>query len=192
MKIITNFEPISDILGSVVTIGSFDGVHRGHRQVLQQLCQTAQEKALPSIVVTFEPHPQQVLDQNPDFFLISTLEQKIELLSQQKIDYIYIIPFTKEFAELTSEEFIKQVLIDKLKTRYLIMGPNHRFGKNRSGTYSSTHHLAELQGIDILMIEEYLLDDIAVRSTQIRKKIAMGNFEEAEELLGHSLFIRNN
>lgn len=192
MKIIQSLDNFPKTSGTVITIGSFDGVHKGHRQVLKQLTESAKQKNLTSVVITFDPHPQFVVHPNSDFFLISTFEQKIELLSKEEIDILLIIPFSKEFAAMSSEEFIKEILIHKLDAKAMVMGPNHRFGKNREGDYDSTHELCEKNGIEIIKINEFLLHEIAVRSTQIRKKIANKEFDEVEELLGHALFIKND
>ncbi len=191
MKIITSLQDINFTGSTIVTIGSFDGVHKGHRQVLKQLSESAKEKNLTSVVITFEPHPQIVLHPNSDFFLISSYEQKIELLSKEQIDILLILPFSKDFAEISSSDFIQEILVKKLNTKAIVMGPNHRFGKNREGDFESFHELFEKNEIEIIRIHEFLLHEIAVRSTQIRKKISNREFAEAEELLGHNLFIKN-
>lgn len=192
MIIINSIDQFPKGKGAVVTIGSFDGVHQGHRKVLQQLTETAKTKGYISVVITFNPHPQEVLQHKPDFFLISTFEQKKRLLCAEDIDYLLVIPFSKEFASKTSEQFIQEVLIDTIGAKAIVMGPNHRFGRNREGDYNSTHDQCEANGIEVIKINEFLLHDIAVRSTQIRKMIQSKNFSEAEELLGHSEFIKKD
>jgi riboflavin kinase / FMN adenylyltransferase len=191
MRIITSLQEFENKEGTIVTIGSFDGVHKGHRQVLKQLSESAEQKNLTSVVITFEPHPQFVLNPNSDFFLISSYEQKIELLSKEKIDILFIIPFTKDFAKISSSEFIQNILVEKLNTKAIVMGPNHRFGNNREGNFDSSHDLCEKHKIEVIKINEYVLHEIAIRSTQIRKKIFLKEFDEVEELLGHHLFIKN-
>jgi riboflavin kinase / FMN adenylyltransferase len=178
--------------GAVVTIGSFDGVHQGHRKVLQQLTQTAQSKGYISVVVTFYPHPREVLYNQSDFFLISSYEDKKTLLCAENIDYLMVIPFSKDFANMTSEQFIQDILIEKIGAKAIVMGPNHRFGRNREGDYNNTHELCESNGIEVIKIDEFLLHDIAIRSTQIRKMISDKRYTEAEELLGHHLFIKRD
>lgn len=192
MEIITSLKNLPTYEGTVVTIGSFDGVHKGHRQVLKQLTESAKQKHLTSVVVTFDPHPQFVVHPNSDFFLISSHEQKIELLSKEDFDLLLIIPFSQEFAEMSSGDFIKKILVEKLNAKAIVMGPDHRFGKNREGDYDSTHEWCEEHGIEIIKINEFLFHEIAVRSTQIRKKIFNREFKEAEELLGHNLFVKND
>ena len=192
MIIINSLDHFPKKKEAVVTIGSFDGVHQGHKQVLKQLTETAHAKGMVSVVITFNPHPQEVLHHKSDFFLISTFEQKKRLLCAESIDYLMVIPFSKEFAELTSEQFIKEVLIEKIGAKAIVMGPNHRFGRNREGDYESTHELCENNGIEVIKINEFILHDIAVRSTQIRKKIMEKDYIGAEELLGHSSFIKKD
>jgi riboflavin kinase/FMN adenylyltransferase len=192
MIIIDSTEKFPKTKDAVVTIGSFDGVHQGHRRVLQQLTQTAKDKGFISVVITFNPHPREVLYNHSDFFLISSFDQKKTLLCSENIDYLLVIPFSVEFASMTSDQFIKDILIDKIGAKAIVMGPNHRFGKNREGDYSNTHELCENNGIEVIKIDEFVLHDIAVRSTQIRKMIAEKRFSEAEELLGHHLFIKKD
>ena len=192
MIIINSIENFPKSKGAIVTIGSFDGVHQGHRKVLQQLTETAKLKNLTSVVITFNPHPQEVLHHKPDFFLISSYEQKKRLLCEEDIDYLLVIPFSKEFAAQTSEQFIKDILIERIGAKAIVMGPNHRFGRNREGDYNSTHDLCEANGMEVIKINEFILHDIAVRSTQIRKLIQDKNYNSAEELLGHSQFIKKD
>lgn len=192
MIIINSIENFPKSKGAIVTIGSFDGVHQGHRKVLQQLTETAKLKNLVSVVITFNPHPQEVLHHKPDFFLISSYEQKKRLLCDEDIDYLLVIPFSKEFAAQTSEQFIKDILIEKIGAKAIVMGPNHRFGRNREGDYNSTHDLCESNGMEVIKINEFVLHDIAVRSTQIRKLIQDKDYITAEELLGHSQFIKKD
>lgn len=192
MIIIKSIENFPKSKGAIVTIGSFDGVHQGHRKVLQQLTETAKLKKLVSVVITFNPHPQEVLHHKPDFFLISSYEQKKRLLCEEDIDYLLVIPFSKEFAAQTSEQFIKDILIERIGAKAIVMGPNHRFGRNREGDYNSTHDLCEANGMEVIKINEFILHDIAVRSTQIRKLIQDKNYNSAEELLGHSQFIKKD
>lgn len=191
MQVFHSLDTFSKLENAVVTIGSFDGVHIGHQQLLRKLCSVAQETYGNSVVVTFEPHPQEVLCKIPDFFTILTQEEKIKLIERENIDVLILLPFTKTLAALTSEQFVQEILIDRIGTRTLIMGPDNHFGKDRSDFYTLQKFLLE-KGITPIQIEEYLLNDIAVRSTKIRQAIKQKNYHEAELLLGHSTFYKQD
>lgn len=188
MQVFNSLENFTRLENAVVTIGSFDGVHVGHRKLLQKLCDLAHQSAGKSVVISFDPHPQELLHNDPDFFTILTQEEKIELLEKENIDILILLPFTAELANLTSEQFVRNILIEKIGTRTLVMGPGNNFGKGGEGNYQSSHHFLQNNGITPILIEEYLLNDIAVRSTKIRKAIINKNYKEAEILLGHSIF----
>lgn len=188
MQVFNSLENFTRLENAVVTIGSFDGVHVGHRKLLQKLCDLAHQSAGKSVVISFDPHPQELLHNDPDFFTILTQEEKIELLEKENIDILILLPFTAELANLTSEQFVRNILIEKIGTRTLVMGPGNNFGKGGEGNYQSSHLFLQNNGITPILIEEYLLNDIAVRSTKIRKAIINKNYKEAEILLGHSIF----
>jgi riboflavin kinase/FMN adenylyltransferase len=188
MQIFNNLEDFKKLENAVVTIGSFDGVHIGHRLLLQKLCTTAQDTAGVSVVISFNPHPQEVLHHDPNFFTILTIEEKISLLEKENIDILLLLPFTPELANLSSEQFVEQILVEKIGTRTLIMGPGNNFGKGREGNYQSSYNFLIKNGITPILIEEYLMNDIAVRSSKIREAIIDKNYAKAEALLGHSTF----
>lgn len=187
MQIITSIDKIPKFVNPVVTVGSFDGVHLGHRKILQQLKDSAARLNGVSVVITFDPHPQQLLNPNSDFFLINTPEEKIKLLEKEEIDYLIIIPFTKEFSEMSSTEYFEKIIVNTIRAKAIVMGPNHSFGKNREGNYDSVVDIAKRENIEIIKIPEYIVKDCAVRSAIIRKHISKKDFKTAEELLGHSL-----
>ena len=187
MQVIHYPDPFPTSAPTIATVGAFDGVHLGHRSIFQQLQQEAEQRQLASVIVTFTPHPQQVLHPEENFQVINTAEQKIELLKKESIDYLYIIPFTTDFAAWPPEQFIQQILIGQLHTQALIMGPNHAFGHNRSGTHTSIQDYCHEHHIDIIEIPEVVIHDNAVRSTLIRKHLQAGDYEKAEELLGYKI-----
>lgn len=170
----------------VVTIGTFDGVHRGHRIVIERLKEYAEKYGGETVLFTFYPHPRLVT--NPDeknLRLLTTLEEKKQLFAQFGIDHLIVYPFTKEFSELTYTEFVKNVLVDKIKTHCLVVGYDHKFGKNREGGFEYLKECAREYNFEIEKLEPLLLDDIHVSSTKIREALQAGNVKKANEHLGY-------
>ncbi|WP_258099016.1 bifunctional riboflavin kinase/FAD synthetase [Marinoscillum pacificum] len=169
---------------SVVTSGTFDGVHFGHQKILKKIIQIAKEKGGKSVVLTFWPHPRFVLkpDSN-DLKLLTTFEEKAQLLDQIGIDYLVKIPFTREFSELSSDEFIRQILVNKLNTQKLVIGYDHRFGKNREGGFDYLMEHSQDYGFEIEEIHRQDIEHVGVSSTKIREALANGNIHIANEFL---------
>lgn len=184
MEVITDIDAIPRLQNPVVTVGSFDGVHLGHRRVFAQVKEEAKRINGTSVAITFSPHPQLVLHPNSDFFQIFPLEENIRLISETGIDYLIIIPFTREFSQLSPETFIERILIEKIDVKVVVMGPNHSFGHNREGNHDTISELCHAKNIRLVDIPEFVLHDIKVRSAQIRKLIANNNWDIAAELLG--------
>jgi riboflavin kinase/FMN adenylyltransferase len=176
---------------AVVTTGTFDGVHIGHKRIIARLKEVAQQINGESVIITFFPHPRLVLfPEDNDLKLINTLEEKIELLEKAGIDHLIIIPFTKEFSRLSSLEFIQQILVDKIGTKKLVIGYDHHFGKNREGTFEHLKHYAPEYGFEVEEIPEQDINDVAVSSTKIRNAILEGDFRIANSYLGHAFTLR--
>lgn len=170
---------------AIVTSGTFDGVHVGHQKILSRLCELAQERGGESVVVTFWPHPRFVLQKdNHALKLLSTFEEKIELFEKAGIDHLVRIPFTKAFSRLSSHDFITKILVNKISTRYLVIGYDHRFGKNREGSFEYLKKNAHQYGFEVEEIPRQDIDHIGVSSTKIRKAISEGDMHTANEYLG--------
>lgn len=170
---------------AIVTSGTFDGVHIGHQKILSRLRELAQERGGESVVVTFWPHPRFVLQaDNHDLKLLSTFEEKAELFEKAGIDHLVRIPFTKAFSRLSSHEFITKILVNKISTRYLVIGYDHRFGKNREGSFEYLKEHAHQYGFEVEEIPRQDVDHIGVSSTKIRKAISEGDMHTANEYLG--------
>ena len=169
---------------TVVTSGTFDGVHLGHRQILQRLCETAAVSGSESVVITYHPHPRIVLGKDHDLKLLSTFQEKTDLLAAAGIQHLLVIPFDKKFSERSSEEFIQQVLIHTLHTQTLVIGYDHRFGKNREGSFEYLKTNAHRYGFAIHEIPAQEVDDMTVSSSKIRNALLAGNVGLATELLG--------
>lgn len=170
---------------TAVTIGTFDGVHIGHRKIIDQLLKSARENKLQSTVLTFFPHPRMVLQQNPDLKLLNTIGERQAILNHTGIDNLIVYPFTKEFSRLEAQEYIKTILVDKLNAQRVIVGYDHHFGRNRTADINDLRHYGDQYGFEVEEIPEQDVDEVSVSSTKIRKALEAGNLEKANSYLGH-------
>lgn len=185
MKIYNSLDEFQPIDNVVVTIGTFDGVHLGHLKLIKRVLELAKEINGKSMILTFFPHPRMILyPEEHGIELLNTVDEKISLLADTGIDHLIIHPFDQSFSELSSEEFINDVISNKLKTKKLIIGYDHRFGKNREGTFEDLLKLAPELGFEVEKIEEEDVNDIAVSSTLIRKALKSGDIDTAISYLG--------
>ncbi len=168
----------------VVTSGTFDGVHIGHRAILRKIINVAKEKNGESILITFWPHPRRIINPGEEIKMLSSFEEKVQLLEEVGLDHIIKIEFTREFASLTSHEFIQKVLVEKIGTEMLVIGYDHRFGRNREGSFEYLREHAHEYGFKIEEIPEQDIDDVAVSSSKIRKALMEGSLDIANEYLG--------
>lgn len=168
----------------------FDGVHTGHRVLLKQLSDKAQEIKGESVVITFWPHPRMVLNQNKEELrFLTSPEERTILFSQLGIDHLLLIPFTKELANLSSEEFIKQFLVEQIKLKHLLVGFNHRFGKGRQHSYSEYEGFASKYHFGISQVEAVLTNGLKTSSSDIRRHLSDGNIQKANQILGYSYLV---
>ena len=176
--------------GTIITIGTFDGVHLGHKKILNQLIDKKKQSGLETMVFTFDPHPRKVLfpDQQ-DLKLITNTNEKVSLLSEIGIDHVIVYPFSKAFSEINPDEYIGEILVEKLKAKCIIVGYDHRFGKNRVGGLDLLMKYAEKYNYEVIEIAAEDINSINISSTQIRKAIESGNIELANQFLGYSFFI---
>ena len=179
---IADFRPLRN---AVVTSGTFDGVHLGHQKILSRLREAAQASGGETVVITFWPHPRMVVsNDSQNLRLLSTIDEKIELLRQNGVQHLVVVPFTREFSELTSDEFIQQILIDTIGTKKLVIGYDHHFGKNREGSFEYLQKNAHRFGFEIEEIPRQEIDHLTVSSTKIRQSLVEGKTSVANELLG--------
>lgn len=170
----------------VITIGMFDGVHTGHRVLLKRLTEKAKAVDGESVVITFWPHPRMVLKQDADKLrFLTSPEERTKLFGQLGIDHLVLIPFSLELANLTAEEFIQQILIDKLHIYHLMVGYNHRFGKGRQHSYEEYQAFANKYNFTISMVEAVLTDGMQTSSTDIRQHLLAGEMRAANKILGY-------
>lgn len=185
MKIYTNLSDYDSGNKAFVTIGTFDGVHIGHQKVLSNLISGAKKYNASSVLLTFFPHPRMVLQKNTHIKLINTIDERIKLLGKTGLETLVIHEFTEDFAEKTALYFVKNMLVDSLKISNLIIGYDHRFGKNREGDFEQLTAYGKTFGFEVTKISQQEIDHIAISSTKIRKAIELGNIEEANRYLGY-------
>lgn len=174
---------------SVVTIGTFDGVHIGHKTILNRLVETAKKENLDSVVLTFFPHPRMVLQQNSDIKLINTIAERTDLFQKTGIDHLIIHPFTEEFSRLTALEYVRDILVKNLRAKKIIIGYDHRFGRNRNANIADLKKFGKTYHFEIEEISAKELDDVAISSTKIRRALDAGDIETANTYLGYEFMI---
>ncbi|GAB2773423.1 bifunctional riboflavin kinase/FAD synthetase [Rhabdobacter roseus] len=168
-----------------MTIGTFDGVHLGHQKILSRLHEINSSTGGETVVITFWPHPRMIVSEDSHGLqLLSTIDEKIDILAELGIQHLLIIPFTRSFSELSSDEFVQQVLVDRIGTKKLVIGYDHRFGRNREGSFEFIQQNAPRYGFEVEEIPRQDIDALAISSTRIRKVLLDGNVREAHELLG--------
>ena len=170
---------------TVVTVGTFDGVHIGHQQIIGELNRLKEEKNLRSILITFDPHPQIVLrNRSKDVKLLTSTEEKLELLKKFPLDTVYIINFSKEFAATPAEKFFTDYIVNRIGLNDLVIGYDHMFGKNREGSIETVNALSNKFGFSVHKVPEFKIDDKNISSTEIRKLLEEGDVNAAKFFLG--------
>lgn len=191
MKVISNIRDIEYDKRTAVSVGTFDGVHSGHRKIIDKLNSVRDSKGLRSVLITFDPHPQIVLkNRAKDIKILSTLEEKLEIFSQLSIDITYVINFTKDFANTTADDFYRNYLIDKIGLNDLVLGYDHMFGKNREGNYDTLKELSAKYEFTVDRVDEYKPDDFHISSSVLRELLSTeGNVKKAAIILGRNYSI---
>jgi len=174
---------------TIVTLGTFDGVHLGHAAILKKLTQNTQNGTFESTVLTFFPHPRMVLQGKSDLKLLNTINEKIELLEKIGIDNLIIHPFDEKFAELNAEAFVSTILVDQLRVQKIIIGYDHRFGKNRTANIDDLISFGTQYGFEVEQISAQEIDEISISSTKIRTALEEGDIQLANEYLGYRYFL---
>ena len=185
MKIIRSITAFNSSEKTIVTIGTFDGIHIGHQKILKDLIKTAKKEGKKSVLLTFFPHPRMVLQKDNKILLLNTIEEKSGLLEKMGLDYLIIHPFSKEFSRLTALDFVRDILVNKLNTSRLIIGYDHHFGKNREGNIHQLKEYSLLYDFKVEEIPAQDIDDVSVSSTKIRTALKEGNLKTAKNYLGY-------
>ncbi len=189
MQVHSSLSSLPKFRKAIITIGTFDGVHTGHQQILQQLKAEANAIGGESVIITFNPHPRQVLgNQRSEIKLINTLPEKIELLRKAGINHLVVVPFTQAFANQPAEDYVAKFLVDKFHPHTIIIGYDHRFGHNRQGNFALLEQLKTTYHYAVKEIPAHVLHNIGISSTKIRQAILHGNIVEATEFLGYPFF----
>jgi riboflavin kinase / FMN adenylyltransferase len=189
MQIHRHIDQLPVFRRAVITIGTFDGVHTGHVDILRQLRQEAGRIGGETVIVTFFPHPRKIVRGGyDDIRLINTLHEKIHLLSWQQIDHLVIVPFTEAFSQLTAEQYVKDFLLARFHPHTVIIGYDHRFGRGRQGDYHLLEEFSENEGFCLEEIPVHLLNEVSVSSTRIREAILHADVATANQLLGYPFF----
>lgn len=189
MQVYQNIDRLPVFKKAVITIGTFDGVHLGHVQIIKQLLQEAEAIDGTPVLITFSPHPKQVVElMKEPLFLLTTPEEKYALLQAHGISHIVVIPFDKKFSGQTAIEYISHFLVDKFHPQTIIIGYDHRFGNNREGDYQLLKDEASRFGYKVIEIPEHELQDVTISSTRIRKALLSGDISKASSYLGYDYF----
>lgn len=174
---------------TAITIGTFDGVHIGHRKILQRLINGAKELNLRSTVLTFFPHPRMVLQKDSDIKLLNTLKEKQQILEEMGLDCLIVHPFTKAFSRLSATEFVRDILVNELKTKKIVIGYDHRFGRNRNANINDLIAFGNTLDFEVEEIPAQIIDDVSVSSTKIRKALEEGDVKTANSYLGYNYML---
>ena len=186
MKVIRGFDNPPALRNAVATVGSYDGVHCGHRILLDEVIRRAKESGGESVVLTFEPHPRITLGNDEGLQLLSTFEEKCLLLEQLGVDYVVVIPFDEAFSRLSHKEFVDNYIVGSLHIKQLVIGYNHHFGHNQAGDHS---FLVEHTPLEVVEVAQYTDNGNKVSSTTIRKALGEGELSLACQMLGHPYII---
>lgn len=191
MKVYESIDQFKGLKNPAVTIGTFDGVHIGHQKIIQQLKEAAGSIKGESVILTFHPHPRMVLfPDDEDLKLLNTEEEKKELLEKFGVEHLIIHPFTKKFSRITYTEYVRDILVNKLKTKKLIIGYNHHFGRNREGTFLKLKSLAPVYKFELERIPAQDINKVEISSTKIRKALNSGDIKTANKFLGYEYSIQ--
>jgi riboflavin kinase/FMN adenylyltransferase len=189
MTVYNNIEQLPALKNAIITIGTFDGVHTGHQQIIRLMKQEAAKVKGETVIITFHPHPRMVVaSHKPDIQLLNTLEEKILLLQDQGLDNLVIVPFTADFGNQTAEEYIKDFLVRRFHPHTIIIGHDHHFGKGRTGNYTLLEEKAVEFNYRVVEIPVHMQEDITISSTKIREAILAGDIETANTFLNYPYF----
>ncbi len=190
VKIYNSIDEFPGLPNAIVTIGTFDGVHEGHLQIIHRLLELAREQNGETVVFTFFPHPRMVLQPDDNSLkLITSMQEREALLRMNGIEHLIIQPFNKEFSRLSAVEFVRNVLVEKIGMKTLVIGYDHHFGRNREGSYKDLEEMAPAFGFQLEEINKKVVDKVAVSSTKIRNYLLEGEIELANKLLGHDFVL---
>ena len=191
MKVYNSIEEFNISNKTAVTTGTFDGVHNGHKVIIEQLKRAAEKIGGESVILTFFPHPRMVLyPDDSDLRLLNTINERISMLEKTGIDHLIIHPFSKEFSRLSSTEFVREILVNHLNVGTLVIGYDHHFGRNREGSFKHLEELAPLYGFEVEEISAQEIQQVNISSTKVRNSLLNGEVYAANQFLGYNYFIK--
>ena len=186
MRVHTDISELEHIERPILTIGTFDGVHHGHKKILDRVKELAQEHEGSSTLLTFHPHPRSVVNEAKPISLLNTLEEKLELLEKAGLEHVIVHPFTKAFSRITALEYVRDLLVNTINVYYLVVGYDHRFGRNREGDIKVLREYADLFAFQLEEIPAQMIDEVKISSTKVRAALDNGNVDLARDFLGYS------
>ena len=192
MKTFHSFNEFKSTKKTVLTLGTFDGVHIGHNAILDKICKASEKENLESVILTFFPHPRLIVSNNYDIKLLNTMNEKAGLLEKVGIQNFIVHPFDKTFSELSPREFVTQVLIEKLNIQKIIIGHDHKFGKDRAADFNDLINFGKEFGFEVEEISAQQINEVSVSSTKIRNSLLEGNISLANEYLGYPYVLTGN
>jgi riboflavin kinase/FMN adenylyltransferase len=192
LKIVKHISEFSSKEQTFVTIGTYDGVHFGHQQIIEKLVSEAKNAGKKSVVLTFFPHPRMVLQKDATIELINTIDERATLLEKTGLDYLIIHPFSREFSRMSALEFVRDILVNQLNISKLIIGYDHHFGKNREGNITQLTEYSHLYDFKVEEIPAQDIDSVSVSSTKVRRALAAGNLKTANNYLGYNFMLNGN
>jgi riboflavin kinase/FMN adenylyltransferase len=190
MKVYRNLDTLPSFLNAVVTIGTFDGVHLGHQKIIQQLLAESQNTGGESVLITFYPHPRKIVQPERSLMQLTTMDERIELLKQQGINNMVIVPFNKEFSQQTALQYVENFLVDKFHPAKIIIGYDHKFGNNREGDFRLLEQYAQHFSYTVHEIDEQLINHAIISSTKIREALLLGDVKLSHSFLGYDYFFK--
>ena len=185
MSIIRNSATFTTSKKTIVTVGTFDGVHLGHQEIITQVVEKAKKLGLASVLLTFDPHPRKVLQPNAPMPLIQTLEERAATLERHGLNHVVVHPFTKSFSQLSAAAYVEAMLLKLLNTKEIVIGHNHRFGKNRAAAVDDLEHFGNIYDFGVTQINPQQVNNISISSTKIRTALSEGDITTANTYLGH-------
>lgn len=190
MNVFYNFDEIIKDKNTVLTVGTFDGVHLGHRKIINEMIYQSVENNCRNLVITFDPHPQIVLSKKDSIKILTTLEQKLEYLNYLSVQNVLVVNFTKEFSQIDFRKFVEEYLVNRIGVHTIVVGSDHHFGKNREGNPEILTELGKIFGFNVIKVDPLVFEGHKISSTRIRKALAEGKIEFANRMLGKKYEIK--